>query len=58
LQLEILPSVHQLQELIATHDQEGLLEYLDEIVPSFAMQRSGISPAQVAVAEEKFAVIS
>jgi FlaA1/EpsC-like NDP-sugar epimerase len=58
LQLEILPSVQQLQELIATHDQEGLLEYLDEIVPSFAMQRSGISPAQVVVAEEKFAVIS
>jgi FlaA1/EpsC-like NDP-sugar epimerase len=57
LQLEILPAVQHLQNLIATHDQDGLLEFLDEIVPTFAMQRSGISPAPVAVAEEKFAVI-
>ncbi len=58
LSLDILRAVQKMQELLTTHDQAGLLEYLDEVVPSFAIQRSGISPAPVAVAEEKFAVIS
>jgi FlaA1/EpsC-like NDP-sugar epimerase len=57
LAIEILPAVQQLQEFLATHDQTGLLEYLDEIVPTFALQRSGISTSQTGVAEEKFAVI-
>jgi FlaA1/EpsC-like NDP-sugar epimerase len=57
LALEILPAVQQLQELLTVHDQTGLLEYLDLIVPTFAMQRSGISPAQSGVPEEKFAVM-
>jgi FlaA1/EpsC-like NDP-sugar epimerase len=55
--IEILPAVQQMQELLAIRDQTGLLEYLDEIAPRFAMQRSGISPAPVNVSEEKFAVI-
>jgi FlaA1/EpsC-like NDP-sugar epimerase len=58
LSIEILPAVQQMQELLAMHDQPGLLEYLDEIAPSFAMQRSGISTAPAGVSEEKFAVIS
>ncbi|HEX4642291.1 MAG TPA: nucleoside-diphosphate sugar epimerase/dehydratase [Candidatus Acidoferrales bacterium] len=57
LALDILPAVQQLQELLATHDQTGLLEYLDQIVPAFAAQRSGISPAPEVVPEEKFAVM-
>ena len=57
LALDILPAVQQLQELLATHDQIGLLEYLDQIVPAFAAQRSGISPAPEGVPEEKFAVM-
>jgi FlaA1/EpsC-like NDP-sugar epimerase len=57
LAIEILPAVEQLQELLTIHDQAGLLEYLDEIVPTFALQRSGISTSQTGVAEEKFAVI-
>jgi FlaA1/EpsC-like NDP-sugar epimerase len=57
LGIEILPAVQRLQEILATHDQTGLLEYLDEIMPSFGSQRSGISPSQAGIAEEKFAVI-
>ena len=56
--IEILSAVEQMQGLLAIHDQAGLLEYLDEIAPRFAMQRAGISPTRVSVAEEKFAVIS
>jgi FlaA1/EpsC-like NDP-sugar epimerase len=56
--LDILPAVQHLQYLLGAHDQVGLLEYLDEIVPSFAMQRSGISPSPVGVAEENLEVIS
>jgi hypothetical protein len=55
--IEILAAVQQMQELLAIHDQIGLLEYLDEIAPRFAMQRSGISPSLNGVPEEKFAVI-
>jgi FlaA1/EpsC-like NDP-sugar epimerase len=58
LAIEILPAVQQLQELLISHDQFGLLAYLDELVPSFAMQRSGISASPAACSEEKFAVIS
>jgi FlaA1/EpsC-like NDP-sugar epimerase len=58
LTLDILPAVQQLQELLATHDQPGLLEYLDRMVPSFAVQRSGISPSLSTFTEEKFAVMS
>jgi FlaA1/EpsC-like NDP-sugar epimerase len=58
LVIEILPAVEQMQELLATHDQIGLLEYLDEIVPSFAVQRSRIFSSPAGTAEEKFAVIS
>jgi FlaA1/EpsC-like NDP-sugar epimerase len=58
LSIEILPAVQRMQELLVIHDQPGLLEYLDEIAPSFAMQRSGISTTPTGVSEEKFAVIS
>ena len=58
LSLDILPAVDQLQELLNIHDQIGLLERLDEMVPAFAAQRSGISSSPVAVPEEKFAVMS
>jgi FlaA1/EpsC-like NDP-sugar epimerase len=58
LAIEILPAVQQLQEFLAAHDQSGLLEYLDEIAPSFAIQRSGISAPPAVFGEEKFAVIS
>ncbi len=57
LDIEILAAVQQMQDLLTIHDQTGLLEYLDEIAPRFAMQRSGISPALNGVPEEKFAVI-
>jgi FlaA1/EpsC-like NDP-sugar epimerase len=57
LAIEILAAVQQMQDLLSIHDQTGLLEYLDEIAPRFAMQRSGISPALNGVPEEKFAVI-
>jgi FlaA1/EpsC-like NDP-sugar epimerase len=57
LALDILPAVDKMQNLLVSHDQDGLLEYLDQAVPVFATQRSGISSTQVAVAEEKFAVI-
>jgi FlaA1/EpsC-like NDP-sugar epimerase len=58
LGLDILPAVQRLQYLLGTHDQIGLLEYLDEIVPSFAMQRAGISISPAVVAEENLEVIS
>ena len=44
LAIEILPAVLKMQELLVSHDQTGLLDFLDEIVPTFALQRSGISP--------------
>ncbi len=57
LAIEILAAVQQMQDLLSIHDQTGLLEYLDEIAPRFAMQRSGISPSLNGVPQEKFAVI-
>jgi len=44
LAIEILAAVQQMQDLLSIHDQTGLLEYLDEIAPRFAMQRSGNFP--------------
>ena len=58
LAIEILPAVQQMQELLAIRDQGGLLEYLDEIAPRFALQRSGLSPVLGGVSEEKFAGMS
>ena len=58
LSLDILSAVERLHDFLGSHDQIGLLEYLDEMVPAFAMQRSGISPCPAAIAEEKFAVMS
>jgi FlaA1/EpsC-like NDP-sugar epimerase len=57
LSLDIVSAVQRLQELLGRRDQAGLLRYLDEIVPSFAAQRSGISASPEAVAEEKLAAV-
>jgi FlaA1/EpsC-like NDP-sugar epimerase len=58
LAIEILPAVQQLQEYLSNHDQMGMLEYLDEIVPTFASQRTSESKQVVSYAEEKFARIA
>jgi FlaA1/EpsC-like NDP-sugar epimerase len=57
LAIKIIPAVQQLQELLTTHDQAGLLLYLDEMVPNFAIQRSDLSTTAASeFADEKFAV--
>lgn len=57
LEIEILGAVQRLQDFLATHDQVGLLEYLDVMVPTFAAQRSTVSePPPVAFEDETLAV--
>jgi FlaA1/EpsC-like NDP-sugar epimerase len=58
LSLDILSAVQQLQDYLAVHDQNSMLEYLDEMVPSFASQRATESKQVVSYAEEKFARIA
>jgi len=58
LEINILSAVQQLQEYISNHDHISMLEYLDEIVPSFASQRSSESKQVVSYAEEKLARIA
>jgi FlaA1/EpsC-like NDP-sugar epimerase len=58
LAIDIFPAVQQLQEFLTNHDQISMLEYLDEIVPSFASQRSTESKQVVSYAEEKLARIA
>ena len=41
--VDIFAVVETFRELIARHDQTGLLEYIDEIVPDFPLQRAVIS---------------
>ena len=55
LAIDILPSVRRLQEYLTAHDQAGLREYLGELVPTFASQRSGLSEIPVSFREEKSA---
>ncbi len=57
LTIEILPALQRLQSLLAEYDQSGLLECLDELVPSFARQRSHFSGSLAGFEEEKIAVI-
>jgi FlaA1/EpsC-like NDP-sugar epimerase len=42
LSINIFAAVERFQELLAMHDQAGLIEYVNELVPSFQLQRSGI----------------
>jgi FlaA1/EpsC-like NDP-sugar epimerase len=42
LSIDIFAAVERFQELLAAHDQAGLIEYVNELVPSFHLQRSGI----------------
>jgi FlaA1/EpsC-like NDP-sugar epimerase len=58
LSLDILSAVQQLQDYLAVHDQNSMLEYLDEMVPSFASQRATESKQVVSYAEEKFARVA
>jgi O-antigen biosynthesis protein WbqV len=58
LTIEILPALQRLQRLLAEYDQSGLLECLDELVPSFARQRSHLSGSLAGFEEEKIAVIA
>ena len=47
LSIDIFSAVNQLQDLISTHRHLELAEYLEELVPSFAQQRSHISALAV-----------
>jgi FlaA1/EpsC-like NDP-sugar epimerase len=58
LAIDILSSVQQLQEYLSNHDYISMLEYLDEIVPTFASQRATESKQVVSYAEEKLARIA
>jgi FlaA1/EpsC-like NDP-sugar epimerase len=58
LTIEILPALQRLQRLLAEYDRSGLLECLDELVPSFARQRSHLSGSLAGFEEEKIAVIA
>jgi FlaA1/EpsC-like NDP-sugar epimerase len=58
LSINILAAVQQLQEYLSVYDQIRMLEYLDEIVPSFASQRACESKQTVSYAEEKLARIA
>ena len=58
LAIEILPAVQQMQDLLAIHDQTGLLEYLDEIAaPIRHAALRHFAGAKRTFTEEKFAVI-
>jgi O-antigen biosynthesis protein WbqV len=58
LSIDILPAVQRLQDYLSIHDQISMLEYLNEIVPSFASQRATESKQVVSYAEEKLARIA
>jgi FlaA1/EpsC-like NDP-sugar epimerase len=55
LSIDIFAAVQRFQELLAVHDQAGLLEYVDELLPSFSLQRSGISELPNNYTQEDFA---
>jgi FlaA1/EpsC-like NDP-sugar epimerase len=58
LSIDILAAVQRFQDLLTDHDQAGLLKYIDELVPSFPLQRSGISEIPDSCRQEDFARIS
>jgi FlaA1/EpsC-like NDP-sugar epimerase len=55
LSIDIFAAVQRFQELLAVHDQAGLLEYVDELLPSFSLQRPGISELPNNYTQEDFA---
>ena len=58
LSIDIFGAVQRFQEFFAAHDQAGLLEYLNELVPSFQLQRSDISEQADTWTQEHFAGMS
>jgi FlaA1/EpsC-like NDP-sugar epimerase len=58
LSIDIFAAVEKFQELLAAHDQAGLIEYVNELVPSFQLQRSGVSEQPEKWTQENFARIS
>ena len=57
LPIDIFSAVDRFQELIATHDEANLLEYINEVVPSFPLERAGISGFPGGSVQEDFARI-
>ena len=53
--IDILTAVERFQELLAAHDQEGLLEYINDLVPTFPLQRADISGLPGVHVHEDFA---
>jgi FlaA1/EpsC-like NDP-sugar epimerase len=58
LSIDIFAAVQRFQEFLAAHDQGGLIEYVNELVPSFHLQRSGISDQTESWTQEHFARMS
>ena len=53
--IDIIAAAEKFQELLADRDQEGLIEYINELVPSFSLQRAGVSLGQGRPIAEDFA---
>ena len=58
LSIDIRAAVQRFDEYLTTYDQAGLVEYIGELVPSFASQRSGIPVFSTSDTEESFAGIN
>jgi len=58
LSIDIFAAVQRFQEFLAEHDQDGLIEYVNELVPGFYLQRSGISDQAETWTQEHFARMS
>jgi FlaA1/EpsC-like NDP-sugar epimerase len=58
LSIDIFAAVRRFQELLAAHDQGGLLNYIDELVPTFPLQRAGLSGSSGSYTQEDFDRIS
>jgi FlaA1/EpsC-like NDP-sugar epimerase len=58
LSIDIFAAVQKFQELLTAHDQAGLIAYVNELVPSFPLQRSGISEQPETWTQEHFARLS
>jgi FlaA1/EpsC-like NDP-sugar epimerase len=58
LSIDIFAAVQRFHELLAAHDHAGLLEYINELVPSFLLQRSSMSELPGSCTQEDFARIS
>jgi FlaA1/EpsC-like NDP-sugar epimerase len=58
LSIDIFAAVQRFQEFFAAHDQAGLIEYLNQLVPSFQLQRSEMSEQADTWTQEHFAGMS